>query len=99
MPDTIDPETLQQYVRYYIMLLIECYVMTDKLNIQPGPSPGATTTYRLSDVSWSVLEFGGAYMDLPFTVLCSTPRHGRHSWLHSVVDVLDIPEIFTVVST
>ncbi|KAL4394871.1 hypothetical protein AHAS_Ahas02G0195300 [Arachis hypogaea] len=57
------------------------------------------TTCRLSDVLWSVLGLGGACMDLPFSVLCSTLRHDRHSWLYSAVDVLDILEISAVVST
>ncbi|QHO09082.1 uncharacterized protein DS421_14g478220 [Arachis hypogaea] len=32
MPQTDDPETLRQYARCYIMLLIEGYLMTDKFN-------------------------------------------------------------------
>ncbi|RYR41620.1 hypothetical protein Ahy_A08g038027 [Arachis hypogaea] len=32
MPLTDDPETFRQYARYYIMLLIEGYLMTDKSN-------------------------------------------------------------------
>ncbi|RYR72121.1 hypothetical protein Ahy_A02g006330 [Arachis hypogaea] len=32
MPGTIDPSTLRQYARCYIMLLIGGYLMTDKLN-------------------------------------------------------------------
>ncbi|QHO35120.1 uncharacterized protein DS421_9g272840 [Arachis hypogaea] len=50
---TDNPETLRQYARCYIMLLIEGYLMTDKSN----------------------------------------------NLLHSVVDILDIPKIFSVVST
>ncbi|KAL4393880.1 hypothetical protein AHAS_Ahas02G0096200 [Arachis hypogaea] len=80
------------------VFLIEADMASGSIE-QPGPSPGATTTCRLSDVSWSVFEFGGACMDLPFTVLYSTPRHGRHIWLHSADDVLNIPKIFTMVST
>ncbi|RYR02950.1 hypothetical protein Ahy_B06g081776 [Arachis hypogaea] len=32
MPLTDDPETLRQYAKYYIMLLIEGYLMTEKSN-------------------------------------------------------------------
>ncbi|RYQ91644.1 hypothetical protein Ahy_B09g097631 [Arachis hypogaea] len=32
MPQTDDPETLQQYARYYILLLIGGYLMTNKSN-------------------------------------------------------------------
>ncbi|RYR12243.1 hypothetical protein Ahy_B04g069770 [Arachis hypogaea] len=31
-PDTIDSDTLQQYVRCYIMLMIGVYLLTDKSN-------------------------------------------------------------------
>ncbi|QHO16716.1 uncharacterized protein DS421_10g305930 [Arachis hypogaea] len=66
---------------------------------QPGPSLVAVTASELCEVLWVVLGLDGACIDIPFAVLCSTLRYDRHRWLHSAVDILDIPEIFSVVST
>ncbi|RYR38983.1 hypothetical protein Ahy_A09g044355 [Arachis hypogaea] len=72
MPPTDDSETLRQYARCYIMLLIGGY---DKSN-------------NLVHLCWLPLlqDFGQ----------CLALSWGS---LHSAFDVLDIPEIFPIVST
>ncbi|RYR67758.1 hypothetical protein Ahy_A03g014162 [Arachis hypogaea] len=76
MPPIDDPETLRQYARCYIMLLIRGYLMMDKSN-------------NLVHLRWlPLLQDFGQCRALSW---CSI--------LHSAVDVLDIPEISSVVST
>ncbi|QHN77337.1 uncharacterized protein DS421_19g651770 [Arachis hypogaea] len=56
---------------------------------QLGPFALAATASELWVVLCVVLGLGGACLDIPFTVLCSTMRHYRHRRLHSAVDVID----------
>ncbi|QHN83021.1 uncharacterized protein DS421_20g700980 [Arachis hypogaea] len=73
------------------VILAEAYMAT-------GPCPPYATDGRYRDILTSNnLVHQPAMSVVPFVVLCSTPRHDRHYRLHSTVDVLDIPEIFSVV--
>ncbi|QHO31389.1 uncharacterized protein DS421_8g241160 [Arachis hypogaea] len=65
---------------------------------QLGPPPIAPTSSGLWAVSDVILGLDRAGLDVLVTMLDSTPRCHGHCWLHSAVDVLDIPEIFSVVS-
>ncbi|QHO48586.1 uncharacterized protein DS421_1g06710 [Arachis hypogaea] len=80
------------------MLLIGGYLMTDKSNnlVHLAWLPLIQDFWTVPGV---VLELGRAGLDVLVTVLGGTPRRHRHRWLHSAVDVLDIPEISSVVST
>ncbi|QHO52536.1 uncharacterized protein DS421_2g40080 [Arachis hypogaea] len=66
---------------------------------QLGPSALAATASGFWAVPDVVLGFVCAGLDVLVTVLGSTARCHGHRWLHSAVDVLDIPKIFSVVST
>ncbi|XP_015972334.1 serine/threonine-protein phosphatase 7 long form homolog [Arachis duranensis] len=93
-----DPETLRQYARCYIMLLIGGYLMTDKSNnlVHLRWLPLLQDFWAVLGV---ILGLGCADLDVSVTVFDGTPRRHGHCWLHSAIDIMDIPEIFSVVST
>ncbi|QHO32682.1 uncharacterized protein DS421_8g251880 [Arachis hypogaea] len=76
MPPTDDLETLRQYARYYIMLLIGGYLLTDKSN-------------NLVHVRWLLLLQDFADLDLPVTLFGGTAGSHGYRWLHSAADELD----------
>ncbi|RYR03891.1 hypothetical protein Ahy_B06g083294 [Arachis hypogaea] len=97
MPQIDDPETLRQYARCYIMLLIGGYLMTDKSNnmVHLRWLP-LLRDFAECRAFFLGLHCAGLDISVPFFG-GSTGRHGYH-WLHSVVDVLDISEILPVQS-
>ncbi|RYR22311.1 hypothetical protein Ahy_B03g067599 [Arachis hypogaea] len=82
-PPTDDPETLRQYARCYIMLLIGGYMMTGQVE-QLGPP-----------ALCRALSWGSAVLAWTYQSLCSAAHQG----VTIAIDVLDIPEISSVVST
>ncbi|RYQ90535.1 hypothetical protein Ahy_B09g096591 isoform C [Arachis hypogaea] len=73
MPPTDDPDTLRQYARYYILLLIVGYLMTDKSNnfVHLHWLP------LLQDFGWCrVLSWSSAVLTRTYYSLCSAIYRG-----------------------
>ncbi|MED6224595.1 hypothetical protein PIB30_085635 [Stylosanthes scabra] len=98
MPDVADEGTWRQYARCYILLFIGGYLMPD-------------TSSNLVHIRWVPLlrdldEYAGvvvgeccACMDVPIIVRCCEEGQDRHSRLPSAGHVLDIPQIYALLSS